>query len=265
MPDKNSTASFHIVLSGWFVLGLLLAVVLLFGTLSGYISPRTSLIWASVAFAMLFFFGRSKRPSIASLFQHETSEPLLEGMADNLRSFVVASTAGDHIDALTAYNMSVIHAYYGEFSEARMYIASIDWSNRPGEVAVMEFWALALLHYLDDENFQEGLSYARQAKAMIPVDDAAPNAFTITQDAYVKVGEVLTKQFDRDVLHVLEGYLDSLQIFPQILIWWALGCGYTQLQEEERAATFFALAKDTAPHCPTFHDIPSSWSLDSSS
>jgi hypothetical protein len=183
-----------------------------------------------------------QRGRIRRLFQSPSPDALL-------RSHRIPTVP--HGDAIRAQGLANVCILYGHFGEARAYLRSVKWENRPPFIIALRKVAEALLCYFDTRDYQEGLAIAKSSQHLAQVPQAIPGAATshAAYDAHVQIGEVLLGQCTTSTIEALENHYRKLPLLGKLLVAWALIKAYRNSNNLQRANELQEFIRKSAPHC----------------
>lgn len=197
---------------------------------------------------LLLSWRRAGDARLRKLLQSPNSEPLVHFLRKHLSNPRIP-----HGDIMAASSLGNIHAFYGEYEQARALIDSVYWKRRqaPPLMQAQILTVEALLMYLEERDFVRGTALAREARDLGQVPDATPGAARTQRafDAYVEIGEMLSGNHSPEVIDSLRAKLVKAPTLLKILIAWALETAYTDLGRAEDAAEMQQVRMQIAPHC----------------
>lgn len=154
------------------------------------------------------------------------------------------------------YFKSIIYCYYGCFDEASEVIGKINWNSKHSFLQSLEISINALIHYLRDGDYVEGLRLFRIAKTLRGENSGyllsnADDEFVII---CIDIGHLLTEEINLKAVENLEQKFKKVSIFQKILIAWCLSKVYKKMNRDKDSNDYIEYCRNTAPHCRPFLD-----------
>lgn len=233
----------------WIPIGLL--SILLFGSLLAK-GPGG---WIIIVIVGVYVLGI--RFSVQKKLKHLLRQEGPEGLVHYYQRLGRRSSLDSAAPLITAA-MAQVYVLYGDFGQARVQLEAVNWSKCKPLVAAAEPLILCLLCYFESGNFEAGLELALQARALGQVSSIFPggSASNNALDAYVEVGEILTRSLSPTTVSSLERKLPKAPLLVKPFIAWSLAIAYTQSGQSEKVAAMRSLLAATAPYCRSLTTLP---------
>jgi tetratricopeptide (TPR) repeat protein len=163
-------------------------------------------------------------------------------------------------ERLIAYNSAVVHAYYGEFDQARQRLGIVRQTvaTQPYSEA-LPLLLESLLAFLEQHDFERARDLAYQAQARMKpswqVNVRALNPVNIYQ-AYCQLGEVLTDPAQEELFDELEDQARRAPVLIKVFLLWGLAAAYSRSGQAAKAMAKLGQVHEIAPHCQALLRLP---------
>lgn len=198
-----------------------------------------------VVFICFFIIISRGKTGVKEALQHNTPSKLIDTIVAPLKRTPERQVR----ESYTAYNTALSYVFYGDYEKAIEIMNTIDWKTKEPMFQALNFNIRSLVNYFNNETHL-GLSNARRAKALATTS-AFPGAKKSieTYDAYVEVGEVLSRVSNDHTIQSLELKFNKLPLLPKLIIAWGLMNGYKQRNEMNGYNKMLEFCEINAPYC----------------
>ena len=229
-----------------------IVIIMSFGLLNGSSSDKQSVAFGiGFATVMLIAIILQTKGNIQRYFKFEIPNKLIE-YYDKL--FKNAEMIQDK-DALVCYSKAIVYCYYGEFDKALELMDKINWNDRVPYVQSFKVLIDALICYLRDNNYEEGLrlSITAQKLAETSKNFLGSSIGKDSYNTYIQVGELLIGNDNVDYLNEIEIKFQRTKNFMQkVLVGWCLSIVYTRMNKLDKANKMEDYCKKEVPYCKPF-------------
>jgi hypothetical protein len=187
--------------------------------LAGVVAAAALLVFASRFRARLFF--RDKTPERVIAHYHSLVRRI------------------PHADAAAAYLASMAAAAYGDFARAHQELDAVKWADKPAMYQSQHLYALALLALTEDQDAEEALVLANQARDL--ETGAVQVIFHVIETA-------AGAETDEGIARLEETAKRRYGLVP-VLSMWALALYYRRVGRDADASRWAAELRTTAPNC----------------
>ncbi|MSP14394.1 MAG: hypothetical protein EXR62_15760 [Chloroflexi bacterium] len=234
---------------------ILLILLVLFGAASSLTTGQIP--WMVLVF--LLFLGvfvirgfRQADRTTAPLLRQESPAGLVAYFERTLAAFPDA-------DAHIAYSTGIVYAYFGDFTQARVRLDTVDWERRPPFIKAAGLGLQALLAYLDTRDYRQGLELAQQARSLVAdIPDEMPGRedAQAAYQAFVNIGEILSGQTRPETVAELESLLPRVPPLLKVFLAWGLATAYDRANRQKESELMLSLIKSMIPHSKALATLP---------
>ena len=224
--------------------------------LAMWVKDPKSIISVPILIVFVILRGKSIRAShikqIELAYKEPTPEKLIKYYKKTLKKSV-----DDNSFAITAYSISMAHCFWGNFDIANEVMTAVNWEHKPDMFKIYPFLLKAIVIYLKEDNYLEGLRLVRKAKEYTTFTMKFPgrakdeNALS----TYIEIGQILSGVCSYDIVSELDRKFNSSPyITIKLLTAWGLANAYKQLHNTEKEAEMLGFCRENAPYCKILHE-----------
>lgn len=203
---------------------------------------------------MYYFIVQQQSVNVHFKFFHEPSP---DRIISYYRKNYAAMRKFKDKDAHEAYSIALVHVYYGDFNVAEDLIEGIDWDERSFMMQSMHMSMKALLAFMRDKDYQEGLrlSLIAQSLAHQMPEDARTKLNEEFHSIYVDVGILLAEGPKESAIQHLESRFEHASFYVKLLIAGCLAKVYGVLGRTEDQKMMLDYCQETAPYCKGIQEL----------
>lgn len=209
----------------------------------------TSILIPLGLFAYIFKTNKSRE---AKMLKTKTIDMVIKSINKRFNSKIIRSSS--EINVLYYYLKALAFCYYGCFDDATETINKVNWDKEESGHRSYSLIISALICYLQDGDYREGLRLSRIAhKIQESYGKPYANNYSLSfVTTMVNIGTLLNEESSHNDIENLEKMLKNVEPSQCLLIAWCLSIVYKKLGNDSKSKEYRDYCRDTAPYCTPF-------------